>query len=99
VWSSDSEHDLIWLCRAGDATEDSDIDILVVIKERNLAIMRELYGLAYEVTMEYSVNISLKVYAAREVLHRLELGAPFINEVLKEGVALYGEISTGKITA
>ena len=49
--------------------------------------------------MEYSVNISLKVYAAREVLHRLELGAPFINEVLKEGVALYGEISTGKITA
>ena len=28
----------------------------------------------------------------------MEIGAPFIKEVLKERVSLYGEIRTGKIT-
>ena len=83
----------------GDAREDSDVDLLVVVKERDIADMKEIYGIAFEVSMEYSVEVSPKVYGAREVLKRLELGAPFINEVLKEGVSLYGKIGTGKITA
>ena len=44
--------------------------------------------------MEYSVEVSPKVYGAREVLKRLELGAPLINEVLHEGVSLYGKVGT-----
>jgi predicted nucleotidyltransferase len=83
----------------GAAAGDSDVDILVVVKERNLADMKEIYGIAFEVSLKHSVEVSPKVYGAREVLKRLELGAPFINEVLHEGVALYGKIGTGKITA
>jgi len=49
--------------------------------------------------MEHSQDISPKVYAVSEVLNRIEIGAPFIKEVLKGGVSLHGEIRTGKITA
>ena len=83
----------------GEAREDSDIDILVVIKERNIEDMKEIHGIAFEVSMEHSQSISPKIYAVNEILNRMEIGAPFIKEVLKEGVSLYGEIRTGKITA
>jgi predicted nucleotidyltransferase len=83
----------------GEAREDSDVDILVVVKEWNLGDMKEIYGIAFEVSMEHSVEVSPKVYGAREILKRLELGAPFINAVLNEGVSLYGKIGPGKITA
>jgi len=83
----------------GETRGDSDMDILVVVKERNIADMKEIYGIAFEVSMEHSLDISPKVYAAREVLNRIEIDAPFIKEVLKEGVSLYGEIRAGKITA
>ena len=83
----------------GETREDSDVDILVVVKEQNLADMREIYGIAFEVSLEHSVEVSPKVYGEYEVLKRLELGAPFINEVLHEGVALYGKIGPSKITA
>jgi predicted nucleotidyltransferase len=83
----------------GEGKEDSDVDILVVVKERNIEDMKEIYGIAFEVSMEHSQGISPKVYAVNEVLNRIEIGAPFIKEVLQEGVSLYGEVRTGKITA
>ena len=83
----------------GEAKEDSDVDILVVVKERNIEDMKEIHGIAFEVSMEHSQDISPKIYAVNEILNRMEIGAPFIKEVLKEGVSLYGEIRTGKITA
>lgn len=83
----------------GEAKEDSDVDILVVVKERNIEDMKEIHGIAFEVSMEYSQGISPKIYAVDEILNRMEIGAPFIKEVLKEGVSLYGEIRAGKITA
>jgi predicted nucleotidyltransferase len=82
-----------------EAKEDSDIDILVVVNERNIEDMKEINGIAFEVSMELSQSISPKIYAVNEIVNRLEIGAPFINEVLKDGVPLYGEIRTGKITA
>ena len=83
----------------GEAREDSDVDILVVVKERNIEDMKEIYGIAFEVSMEHSQGISPKVYTESEVLNRIEMDAPFIKEVLKGGVSLYEEIRTGKITA
>ena len=82
-----------------EATEDSDRDILVVVKETNIKDMKEIHGIAFEVSMEHSQGISPKIYAGTEILNRMEVGAPFIKEVLKDGVPLYGEFRTGKITA
>lgn len=79
----------------GDAKEDSDIDILIIVKERNIEDMKEIYGIAFEVSIGHSKDISPKIYAIAEVLNRIEIGAPFIKEVLKEGVSLYGEIVFG----
>ena len=36
----------------GEAKEDSDVDILVVVKERNIEDMKEIHGIAFEVSME-----------------------------------------------
>ena len=83
----------------GEGKEDSDVDVLVVVKERNIEDMKEIHGIAFKVSMEHSQDISPKVYAVSEVLNRIEIGAPFIKEVLKGGVSLHGEIRTGKITA
>ena len=83
----------------GEGKEDSDVGVLVVVKERNIEDMKEIHGIAFEVSMEHSQGISPKIYAVNEILNRMEIGAPFIKEVLKEGVSLYGEIRTGKITA
>jgi len=83
----------------GEAKKDSDVDILVVVKERNIEDMKEIHGIAFEVSTEHSQGISPKVYAVNEILNRMEIGVPFIKEALKEGVSLYGENRTGKITA
>ena len=83
----------------GEAKEDSDIDILVVIKKKNVKDMKEIYGIAFEVSMEYLLDVSPKVYGINEILNSLKIGVPFIKEVLKEGVSIYGEFRTSKITA
>ena len=75
----------------GEGKEDSDVDVLVIVKERNIEDMKEIHGIAFEVSMEHSQDISPKIYAVNEVLNRIEIGASFIKEVLKEGVSLYGE--------
>ena len=83
----------------GEAKEDSDIDILVVIKKKNVKDMKEIYGIAFEVSMEYLLDVSPKVYGMNEISNSLKIGVPFIKEVLKEGVSVYGGFRTSKITA
>ena len=100
-WYRDRIEDIILFgsVARGEGKEDSDVDILVVVKERNIEDMKEIVGIAFEVSMEHSQDISPKIYTVNEILNRIEMGAPFIKEVLKEGVSLYGEIRAGKITA
>ena len=43
----------------GEGKEDSDVDVLV--KERNIKDMKEIHGMAFEVSMEHSQDISLDV--------------------------------------
>ena len=83
----------------GEAKEDSDIDILVVVKKKNVKDMKEIYGIAFEVSMEYLLDVSPKVYGMNEISNSLKIGVPFIKEVLKEGVSVYGGFRTRKVTA
>ena len=58
----------------GEAKEDSDIDILVVIKKKNVKDMKEIYGIAFEVSMEYLLDVSPKVYGINEISNSLKIG-------------------------
>lgn len=73
----------------GKATEDSDIDLLVVKNtgkrrvDRFVDVKRIIYKRGFE------IPISPLVYTPKELKERLRMGDNFINEILKNGVVLY----------
>ena len=74
-----------------EAREDSDIDILVVSPEFNIHIYDRLNCVRNEFTYEngYAFLVTLVHYSRSEFIELFELGAPFISEILCEGVTLY----------
>lgn len=70
----------------GDATEGSDVDILVVVDHRDARLLRGVYALADEASWSHGVDVSVKVLG-REHLPRA-LGTGFMKDVESEGVSL-----------
>jgi len=66
--------------------EESDIDVLVVVKKRTPILEREIIGIAYDLLMEKGKYVSVKVYGEDEY----SKPSPFLEAVLREGTALYG---------
>lgn len=71
----------------GTATENSDVDLLVVTRstlsrrEREVRLTRQLFG--------SGVPYDLSVLTPEEVEERLERNGPFIREILSTGQVLY----------
>ncbi len=72
----------------GDQVRESDIDLLIVVEKRTIDIEREIVDLSFDILMEFSVDISPKVYSEYEFNLEKRLGAPFMRNVEREGVAL-----------
>lgn len=72
----------------GDFREDSDIDILLVLKERTVEIHNKIAEIAADIDLEYDPQISLVVYSDFEYEKNRELGSPFVESVEKEGIVL-----------
>ena len=68
----------------GEATEDSDIDIIVIWKGDEAEGWRAMTGLAFEVLLEEEEYISVKVLG----LEDLKAENPFVKNVLKEGIKI-----------
>jgi len=66
--------------------EDSDVDMLVVIKNEDYRLRREIIGIAFDVLLETGENISAKIIS-REELERLKEFS-FFKRVSLEGVRL-----------
>ena len=75
----------------GEAREESDIDILVVSPEFNKHIYDRLNRVRNKFTYEkgYAFLVALVHYSSREFIELFELGAPFMSEILRDGVTLY----------
>jgi len=73
----------------GTATKDSDIDILVIGKDRK--DWETVSRIAYEIDFEngFRTFITTIFLTEDEFKHRLKVGDPFLHNVLKEGVVLY----------
>ncbi|MCD6443518.1 nucleotidyltransferase domain-containing protein [Candidatus Bathyarchaeota archaeon] len=75
----------------GDATVESDIDLLVLVKDVEVEVVRErLYDLIYPIIPVFGIDISLIVVEKRCFLDMIDAGDPFATSILKEGVQLYG---------
>jgi len=50
----------------GEAKEDSDIDVLIVIKKEDFKLRRALIGVAFDILLETGSDISVKVLSKNE---------------------------------
>lgn len=72
----------------GDFTPDSDIDILIVVKDKNVKLKDKLYDILFEIDPYYEYKISLIIYSEFEFEQNIQLQSPFVEYIQKEGIRL-----------
>ena len=74
----------------GDATPESDIDVLVVVEpdDQRAALETRIVDIAFDVNIERNVFISPMVITTAILSHPVWRETPFIETVLCEGIAL-----------
>lgn len=81
----------------GTATEDSDVDLLVVKRMRGDVVKKaaEIYGFIHRATgSAFSVDVLVRTPA--EMKHRITLNDFFIREIVEKGIVLY-ESNHGRV--
>ena len=73
----------------GDATPESDVDVLVVVRRDEPKLIDALYDLLLDACLSHNVYISLKVFSEAEYERLNHPRTPFMQNVAKEGVALW----------
>jgi predicted nucleotidyltransferase len=77
-----------------EATPESDIDLLVIIKEgKAWMVRRRLYEFIYPVIASLGIDISLTVLTKTDWLSMIDKDDPLAASILKEGVPLWGPFS------
>jgi len=72
----------------GEATEDSDYDVLVIVNhEYDWRFKHKIYDTTWEIDFEYDILTDVKVISQQE-LHTLIGKQPFIQSALNTGVEL-----------
>ncbi len=72
----------------GDYSKDSDIDILLILKQKDYALRERIYDILLDIDLEFDPKISLKIFSMAEIKKNKELGSPFIFNVEQEGILL-----------
>lgn len=71
----------------GDAQPDSDLDICVVVKTLDRPIWKAISYIAWEISFKYDVLIATIKYSRRQFEESPRAASPFIQAILREGVA------------
>ena len=72
----------------GDFRETSDIDILVIVKERSLRVMDQIAEITSDLNVEYDISISPVVFSEQEYDMNAKMASPFSLAVHEEGLSL-----------
>lgn len=72
----------------GTARPDSDYDLLLVVPKKDKNLKDKLYDAAVDIFMDTGADISLKIVKKDDFDRLSSLSAPFVENVLKEGVKL-----------
>lgn len=76
----------------GDFTEESDIDIMVILdctKEETLSYPKAIIRLADDIGLEYDIMLSVML-RDKEYFYENQAILPFYQNIMKEGIELYG---------
>ena len=71
-----------------DYREASDIDVLVIVKERSLRVMDQIAEITSDLNMEYDLSISPVVFSEQEYEMNAKMASPFSLAVHEEGLSL-----------
>ena len=72
----------------GEATEESDIDLFIVVKSYSKELEASILDEAYELNLKHDVVITPLVYGEEEVNSPLFQITPFYKNVMEEGISL-----------
>lgn len=70
----------------GEATEESDIDVMIVLYEVNSDIRSKIYDVVFEANLEYETFISTTLFSKREIEEGPMSESPIFKTIQREGV-------------
>ncbi len=72
----------------GDFSDESDIDVLLILREFNTVFIDKIVDALIDFQLEYETNISPVIFSEHEYKINSELGSPFIKNVEQESILL-----------
>jgi len=72
----------------GDFQPDSDIDLLVIVKERSETILDQVAEILLQVELKYDPQLSVILFSEHEYRQNQIWETPFIKNVQREGILL-----------
>jgi predicted nucleotidyltransferase len=75
----------------GDADPESDVDLLLVVDAESRQFRSQLWRIASDVSLEYNLVISVRVFAQERWAETRRLGLPLYRAVAAEGIPLIEE--------
>jgi predicted nucleotidyltransferase len=76
-------------CARGQDRSDSDIDLMIIVRQDRWDVIDRIYDLITDLMFEYEREISLKVFSAAEYRKLSEPPTPFMKQVQSEGHIVY----------
>jgi len=71
----------------GNFGRESDIDLILISKEKKLT--EKAYEIGYDVDIKNNTVTSILIYSPEEMRKKIELGSPYIRNVINEGKIIY----------
>jgi len=72
----------------GDTQENSDIDILVIVKNGDKEVKNKITDLSFDIILKYGVDIEPVIFDSEEWARLTEIPTSFAYSVLNEGKVL-----------
>lgn len=72
----------------GDYRKNSDIDILVVLKNPNEDQINYIYSVVMDLVSEYKIYLSVKIFSEKEFKYYKSIPTMFVRNVLRDGARI-----------
>jgi len=73
----------------GDNRGDSDLDILVMVREKNYSIKDRIHEKVFEYELTHGISLGLIILSLKEWEINERIGSPFTKNIMKEGMIIY----------
>lgn len=72
----------------GEGTEESDLDVLVILREKNRALCRRIVAEALEIDFAYDTNLAPMILSVEEYEQNRDYSTPFYRNVERNSLLL-----------